>query len=659
MVDFLKKDVQTPLYGRYLASGIFLRIETNSESILSIASANFESSVGLNVENEVRLRLWVEDAQDSPETRPFFRGLGHLVFSGYGERSSLLIDVASRRGAGRFTQSLSQNSPYWKTVVFPSLLAIVAPSAGLTSLHSACVSAKGRGLLLVGGAASGKSTLSLALAQTGLDFLSDDRILVGEKNGNLRAWGLSREMKQRADAVSHFPALRDENLTDRWNGERVFRFDPAELFGVTRAESCEPSWIVFLERQAEPAFVLEEIQAEEAINLLQRDLHQEMREAAERQRVTLQALSKKTCYRLRHGGDPHTVARALRQLFQIGNSRRQVYRARPVAINRPSLAGDPLRRFRATCLRADVQMMGRHLRIETDNSVVSKRIAETLGVFESIPKGLPQFTWRIVVEPRRAATAPWPSMTAFCDGPLRYINLGQFSFVAADLAQREAIAVLSEDLCEDEVGFSTVILSSLLHLSAPELGLTPVSAACVSRGKNGLLLFGPPQSGKTTAGYWGKKLGLEFHADQATFLEVDGGAVYAWGEFWPTAFRPEAMGFLPELAPVARSFTYRDRTFLCVDKGSISGVNRGRVAPAACIFLERQAASSPRLIPLPRWEVPHQIFTDAGSDDDRVAILAMLRHVPAYRLLYDDDPSIAARLFRSVLDAHQLLEQRA
>jgi len=33
--------------------------------------------------------------------------------------------------------------------------------------------------------------------------------------------------------------------------------------------------------------------------------------------------------------------------------------------------------------------------------------------------------------------------------------------------------------------------------------------------------------------------------------------------------------------------------------------------------------------------------------------------VPAYRLLYDDDPSIAARLFRSVLDAHQLLEQRA
>ncbi|HET9215902.1 MAG TPA: hypothetical protein VFR18_02925 [Terriglobia bacterium] len=659
MVDFLKKDVQTPLYGCYLASGISLRIETNSESILSIARANFESLDDSHVKNEVRLRLWVEDAHDSPQTRPYFRGLGHLVFSGYGERSSLLIDVASRRGAGRFTQSLSKNRSYWKTVVFPSLLAIVAPSVGLTSLHSACVSVKGRGLLLVGVAASGKSTLSLALAQAGLDFLSDDRILVGTRNEELRAWGLSREMKQRADAVRHFPALRHETLTERWNGDSVFRFDPAELFGVTRAEYCEPSWIVFLERQAAPSFVLEELQPEEAINLLELDLHQEMREAAERQHITLQALSKKTCYRLRHGGDPHTVARALGQLFQLGNSRRQVYRSRSIAVNKPSLAGDPLRRFRATCLRADVQMMGRHLRIETDSSLVLKRVAETFGTFESVPKGPPQFTWRIVTEQRRDHTAPWHSMTAFCDGPLRYISLGQFSFIAADLAQREAIGVLSEQLCEDDVGFSTVILSSLLHLSAPQLGLTPVSAACVSRGKNGLLLFGPPQSGKTTAGYWGKKLGLEFHADQATFLEVDRGAVYAWGEFWPTAFRPETMRFLPELAPLARSFTYRDRTFLCVDKGLLSGVNRGRVVPAACIFLERQASSSPRLIPLPRWEVSDQIFTDAGSDDDRVAILAMLRHVPAYRLLYDDDPSIAARLFRSVLDAHQLLEQRA
>jgi hypothetical protein len=230
--------------------------------------------------------------------------------------------------------------------------------------------------------------------------------------------------------------------------------------------------------------------------------------------------------------------------------------------------------------------------------------------------------------------------------------------VAADLEPREAVGVLPEGLVEDRIGFATVFLASLLHLSAPALGLTPISAACVSKERNGLLLFGPPDSGKTTASYCGRKLGLEFHSDQATFLEVESGAVYAWGEFWPAAFRPETAKFLPELSSMGRSFTYRDRTFLCVDKSLLAGENRGRVIPAACIFLERRAASPPRLVPLPHWKLSKQVFTDAGSEEDHAAVLALLGRLPAYRLLYDEDPSIAARFFRSVLDAHQLMEQR-
>jgi hypothetical protein len=667
MGDFLKKDVETPLYGCYLAAGARLRIETNSESILAIARANLEPSDDGHDQEEVRLKLWVEDEHSQcPATKPYFRGLGHLVFSGYDDRSSLLIDLRNRCGAGRFTQALARNPRYWKTAVFPSLLGIVGPSVGLTSLHCACVSWKGKGLLLAGGAGAGKSTLSLALAQAGLDFLSDDRTLVRSSNGKLLAFGLSHEMKQRADAVVHFPGLRSVECETfwcdtLWKGEPALRFDPVQLLGVTRAESCEPCWIVFLERQADPIFQLEEVAPEEAAMLLEQDLHLEMPEASQRQRLTVRALSQKFCYRLRYGGgDPHAAAGALRQLFiEQGSSNGSTQRPRdPHPGKTPLLSSDPLRRFRVTSLRSDVFLMGRHLRIETDSPVVMKRILETFNTAVMVPKGSPQFLWRIACEARQEHCSSWPALTAFCKGPLRYINLGQFSFVAADLEAREAVGVLPENLCEDEIGFSTVFLASLLHLTAPALGLTPISAACVSRNGNGLLLFGPPNSGKTTASYWGKKLGLEFHADQAAFLELDGGSVYAWGEFWPAAFRPETIRFLPELEGLSRSFQYRDRTLLCVDKSALSGANRGRVTPAACIFLERQASSPPRLIPLSHWEIPKQTFTDAGSDEDRNAILALLGKVPAYRLLYGDDPSIAARFFRSVLQAHQLMEQR-
>jgi hypothetical protein len=371
-------------------------------------------------------------------------------------------------------------------------------------------------------------------------------------------------------------------------------------------------------------------------------------------------LAQKKCYRLRYGGDPHTIAGALRHVFlESGDVEGEERRPRTTSPCAAGPSGDPLKRFRATCLRYDALIMGRHIRVETDSSLVSRRIAEALSSVEPAQNGHPQFVWRIACESREGSGRMWPSMSAFCHGSLRYISLGQYSFIAADLRAREAIGVLPDALCEDDIGFSTVFLSSLLHLTAPALGLPPVSAACVAKAQNGLLLFGPPNSGKTTAAYCGKKLGLEFHSDQASFLEFDAGAVHAWGDFWPAAFRPETTKFLPEITTLAKPFQYRDRHFLCVDKASLSGAHRGRITPAACIFLERKAASSPRLIPLSHRELQGQVFTDAGSHEDRSAILALLGRVPAYRLLYDDDPSIAALFFRSVLDAHELMEQRA
>src|SRR6185295_1247992 len=115
---------------------------------------------------DVRLKLWVDDeVSKSHKCRPYFRGLGHLVFSGYDDRSSLLIDLRDRCGVGRFSRSLAGDSAYWKTILFPSVLGILGPSVGLTSLHSACVSWQGSGLLLIGEGGAGKSSLSLALAQ--------------------------------------------------------------------------------------------------------------------------------------------------------------------------------------------------------------------------------------------------------------------------------------------------------------------------------------------------------------------------------------------------------------------------------------------------------------------------------------------------------------
>src|SRR5215468_7908165 len=258
--DFLRVAAKTPLRASYLAAGIDLRIETNVAGILDIAEGCFEQiRETLGKKGDISLRLWVDERNRSHErrTKPYFRGLGHLVFAGFDEKNSLLINLHDRSAAGRFTPELANDYHFWKTIVFPSLLTIFGPTVGLTPLHCACVSWNSSGLLLAGESGSGKSTLSLALAQAGFDFLSDDRTLIGDRNGKILAWSLSPEMKHSAGAVAHFPALKEIDHYQIWKGEPVLRFDPVKTFGLRRAELCEPRWIIFLERQSEPAFTLE------------------------------------------------------------------------------------------------------------------------------------------------------------------------------------------------------------------------------------------------------------------------------------------------------------------------------------------------------------------------------------------------------------------
>ena len=661
--DFLKKDVRTSLCATYLAAGVHLRIETNSESILQIAQQSFEQTrPDIRSRDEIRLRLWVEAQRPcATRSKPYFRGLGNLVFSGFDDRSSLMINLRDRSGAGRFSPELAGDARFWKTVVFPSFLTVVGPSVGLTSLHCACVAWKGRGLLLVGESGSGKSSLSLALAQRGFDFLSDDRTLISDREGHLVAWALSTEMKQRADAIAHFPALRNIGSSEMCKGEPVFRFDPGQLFGVTQVQSCEPRWVVFLERQSRPSFSLSAIFPEEAARRLQQDLHQESSETAERQQRTINALSGRECCSLRYGGNPQTIAGALRHLIagQLKPIKTFLPPQTEATVRTHALPSDPLRRFRATSLRSNVSIMGRTIRLETDSPLVLKHASEVLSSFQPVLNGSPQFLWRIVCEPREEPQASWPVLTAFSDRSVRYINMGQRSFIAVDLDAREAVGFLPEYLARNETGFSSVYLASLLHLTAPALGLIAVSAACVGKGERGLLLFGPPSSGKTTSSYWARKLGLDFHSDQAAFLELDAaGAVRAWGGFWPAAFRADTARFLPELSSVRSSFSHLDKTFLCMDKNSLCPGRSSGVIPVACIFLERGSAVGPRLIPISSQEVAEHVLTDAGSKEDRDTVSRLLRELPSYRLLYGEDPHIAALFFRSILNAHQLMEGR-
>lgn len=316
---------------------------------------------------------------------------------------------------------------------------------------------------------------------------------------------------------------------------------------------------------------------------------------------------------------------------------------------------DLFRRFTPTPLQSRFTVMGRCFHLETNSPTVLSHVRNAFKRYRDMEQRAPDFLWRIVSDPSSGLHPPLSKRAAFSDGDLRFVNFNQRAFLAVDLGSHEAIAFLSPELCEDEMGFYCPFLSDLFDVSAAALGLTELMAGCVAVDARGLLILGSPRSGKTTAGYLSGKMGLDFHADQVTCLELVSGELKAWGQFWPPAFRPETIQFLPEIERLGRPLRYRDLTLLCLDNSASLPPQASSISPTACVFLQRCAADSPKLkridkdelTPLLSSSVP--FVEDRRFEGQRREVLQSLAELPAYHLAYAEDPREAAELFPALL----------
>jgi hypothetical protein len=316
--DFLHKDAETHLCEHYMAAGAVCSLSTNCEQLLEAARDTF-----LPVEKppdsvDFSLRLWVDNADRAqpPWPKPYVRGLDHLVFVGVDARSSMLAHLRTRRVIGRFSAAMATDSTHWKMVIFPMLLSILAGSVGLVELHASCVARDQRGLILIGPSRSGKSTLAMALTETGFRFLSDDRTFCSLRRDKLLAWGLPRPLKLRREAAAWFEDFRDREPIDFQNGEPVFHCEPNRRFGRQHFPECEPRLLVALERRPSAAFYRTRMPRSEVRSRIELDLMAEGPEAIQKQAEAIEKLLTLPCWRLQYGGRPQDIAEQLAAMLE-------------------------------------------------------------------------------------------------------------------------------------------------------------------------------------------------------------------------------------------------------------------------------------------------------------------------------------------------------
>jgi hypothetical protein len=116
------------------------------------------------------------------------------------------------------------------------------------ALHAACVSRHGRGMLLCGPSAAGKSTLAYACARRGWVFTSDDSSYLRHHASDLRVVGNSHQVRFRPSALDLFPEQRGRSITPRAEGKPSIEVPTAELPGIITADEALVHHIILLNR---------------------------------------------------------------------------------------------------------------------------------------------------------------------------------------------------------------------------------------------------------------------------------------------------------------------------------------------------------------------------------------------------------------------------
>lgn len=120
---------------------------------------------------------------------------------------------------------------------------------GLYQLHGAGVvdPESGGGALIIGASGSGKSTLTLQLAVSGWLYLTDDTLLISQKNDIVEARGLKKKFGAAETSLRSYNLPRLEEALGNFDALQPWkrRFRPNVLFPDQMASQCVPTSIFF------------------------------------------------------------------------------------------------------------------------------------------------------------------------------------------------------------------------------------------------------------------------------------------------------------------------------------------------------------------------------------------------------------------------------
>ncbi|HEX5419994.1 MAG TPA: serine kinase [Gammaproteobacteria bacterium] len=217
--------------------GAQFHFESNSRPLMELVDQAYAGLPAHRLSRtSPRLRVRILEApaalahrRSEPPQLAMFSAGGFLA--GAAEASSFVAVSPEARTALVVLSPRMLASPYharYEALEF-AVFTLASRVQGLAPLHAACISRRGRGLLLMGQSGAGKSTIALLSLLHGFDFVSEDSVFVAPDS--LRATGVANFLHVRSDSMrwiaqtEQAAAIRQSPVIRRRSGVRKFEVD--------------------------------------------------------------------------------------------------------------------------------------------------------------------------------------------------------------------------------------------------------------------------------------------------------------------------------------------------------------------------------------------------------------------------------------------------
>jgi hypothetical protein len=281
--------------------GFPLEIRSNSAVVIDAARESWELFPQIFDRPPARLRLIV-----SPTTvpavlgAPVLRAQQHLLSIVLDAANFALCDLRCGFGFACLSEDAIIDKDYLRWFFVEAMTYSILSTLHLTPLHAGCVARDGRGLLLCGVSAAGKSTLTYACARAGFAYVSDDVSSLVRGEPSCQVIGKPFQFRFRDTAPALFPELGAFMPKTAPNGKPSIEIRTHELAAIRTALTCEAECLVFLNRGGSGAPYLSPVEPDEARRRLQSDLPVLEPRAWSEQRASLARLITKPAFELRY-----------------------------------------------------------------------------------------------------------------------------------------------------------------------------------------------------------------------------------------------------------------------------------------------------------------------------------------------------------------------